>query len=845
MKLLAVDGNSIVNRAFFGIKLLTTRDGQYTNGIVGFMNILLKLLAEEKPDGVAVAFDLPAPTFRHKKYDGYKATRKGMPAELAQQMPVLRELLTDLGYRIVTAEGFEADDILGTLAADCAADGDQCVIATGDRDSLQLISPTTRVLLASTGATVPMDEAAVREKYGVTPRQLIEVKALMGDASDNIPGVAGVGEKTALALIAEFGSLAGVYEHLDSPSIKPGVREKLARDREKAQLSRFLAEIVTDAPVPHDVRDYLPGPGSPAAAARLLASLEMMSLLGKLHLDAAAASAPAPAADGSPAAAPRPVAAQPLPARLTGPVEIAAGADGHYFVVRGRELYTAAAADPAFAALLAAPDAAKRVFDAKPLYTLALAHGTRACGITFDGKLAAYLLNPAGSGYDPVRLAAEYGVAPAFAADDPVPGVLAPLFDRLAADCEAQGMTRLLTEIEQPLAEVLSAMETAGVLVDRAGIEAFGTELRQVLAQELAEIYDLVGYEFNVNSPRQLGDALFGKLGLTAKKKTKNGWSTNAETLESLRGEHPVVEHILLYRTYQKLNSTYVEGLLKVIGPDGRIHSVLNQTETRTGRISSSEPNLQNIPVRTELGSRLRRYFIAPEGSVLLDADYSQIELRILAALSGDAHMQEAFANHEDIHRATASRIFGVPFEMVTPQLRSRAKAVNFGIVYGIGAFSLARDTGVSVKEADRFIKNYLDEYAGVRDYMERAVREGTEKGYVTTLYGRRRPLPELAAANRNIRALGERMAMNTPIQGTAADIIKLAMIRVFDRLRREGLRARLILQVHDELIVEAPAAETERAAAILGEEMQHAADLAVHLDAEVRSGQNWYDAKG
>ena len=444
-----------------------------------------------------------------------------------------------------------------------------------------------------------------------------------------------------------------------------------------------------------------------------------------------------------------------------------------------------------------------------------------------------------------MRLASEYGVGAAFAAEDPAAGLLEPLFDALAAALDAQGMTKLLAEIEQPLAEVLASMELAGVQVDPDGIRAFGQELRAALAGELAEIYRLVGYEFNLNSTRQLGDALFSKLGLPAKKKTKSGWSTNAETLESLRGVHPVIEHILLYRSYQKLNSTYVEGLLRVAGPDGRVHSVFSQTDTRTGRISSSEPNLQNIPVRTELGSRLRRYFVAPAGWVLLDADYSQIELRILAAISGDEKMQAAFAAGEDIHRATASRIFGVPFDLVTPQLRSRAKAVNFGIVYGIGAFSLAKDVGVSVGEADRFIKNYLNEYAGIREYMQRTVEEGREKGYVTTLYGRRRPLPEINAANRNVRALGERMAMNTPIQGTAADIIKLAMIRVHRRLLAEGLRARLVLQVHDELIVEAPAEEAQRAAAILGEEMERAADLPVKLIAEVKEGATWYDAKG
>lgn len=844
MKLLAIDGNSIVNRAFYGIKLLTTKDGRYTNGIVGFMNILLKLLADEQPDAVAVAFDLPAPTFRHKQYDGYKGTRKGMPAELAQQMQPLKELLSDLGYRIVTAEGFEADDILGTLAAATTAAGDECVIATGDRDSLQLIGPKTRVLLASTqmgrSVTVNMDEAAVREKYGVAPKQLIEVKALMGDASDNIPGVAGIGEKTALTLISQFETLDGVYAHIDSDDIRPAVRSKLQTDKEKAEMSRMLAEIVTNAPVPLQAQDYLPGPGNPAAAARLLASLEMETLRKKLQLDAAAA---LPLQEGAPAL-PQCTPA-PLPGTLpAGDSCIAPAGDGFVIVAQGA-VYTASAKDAAFLHLLADAQSAKRVFDAKALYTLALAAGSEAQNIVFDGKLAAYLLNPAGSGYDPVRLAAEYGVQPAFTCEIPEAGILAPLFDKLAAACDEQQLTKLLTDIEQPLSQVLSSMEYTGIQVDAKGIEAFGVELRQVLAEELETIYELVGYEFNLNSPKQLGDALFGKLGLPAKKKTKNGWSTNAETLEALRGQHPAIEHILLYRTYQKLSSTYIEGLLKEVGPKGRIHSTFSQTDTRTGRISSNEPNLQNIPIRTELGSRLRRYFVAPQGSILLDADYSQIELRILAAISGDEQMQQAFANHEDIHRSTASRIFGVPFDLVTPQLRSRAKAVNFGIVYGIGAFSLAKDTGVSVKEADHFIKSYLAEYSGVRQYMEDIVKQGTQQGYVTTLYGRRRPLPELAAANHNIRALGERMAMNTPIQGTAADIIKLAMIKVYRRMKQEGLAAKLVLQVHDELIVEAPQGEADRAAQILGDEMEHAADLAVKLIAEVGRGRTWYDAKG
>ncbi|MCI6640464.1 MAG: DNA polymerase I [Pygmaiobacter massiliensis] len=841
MKLLCLDGNSIVNRAFYGIKLLTTRSGRYTNGIVGFLNILYKLLAEESPDAVAIAFDLKAPTFRHKMYDGYKATRHGMPQELADQMPVLKELLQALGYRLVSAEGFEADDILGTLAAACTKTGDECVIATGDRDSLQLVAPGVRVLLAGTAmgrsTTTNMDEAAVREKYGVSPAQLIEVKALMGDASDNIPGVKGVGEKTAVALVAHFGSLDGVYENLDDPFIKPAVRAKLEKDRQQAYLSRTLGTIVTNAPVPLSVKEYEPGAGDKARAVRILTELEMYSAIEKWGL--LEQGAPLPAAE-------QPQLEQLEPSLLQAG-DFAAGTiclaplGGGWLLVQEKKLRWADSKNPALLDLLEDEQVKKRCFDTKPIYLAC----PFAKSIELDALLAAYLLAPAAKSYELEHLAAQYGVKPVFSCEKAGwAGCLEGLFSALKTACADQGMADLLEKIEQPLARVLAKMEQAGILVDEEGIRSFGEELRGALEQELGEIYRLVGYQFNVNSPKQLGKALFETLGLPARKKTKSGYSTDAETLESLRDLSPVVDHILLYRTYQKLNSTYVEGLLKVIGPDGRIHSNFNQTQTRTGRISSDEPNLQNIPVRTELGSRLRRYFVAPKGSILLDADYSQIELRILAALSGDEHMQAAFAAGEDIHRATAARVFGLPFELVTPQLRSRAKAVNFGIVYGIGAFSLAKDIKVTVKEADAFIKNYLKEYAGVHAYMEKTVEEGRKNGYVTTLYGRRRPLPELSAANRNTRALGERMAMNTPIQGTAADIIKLAMIRVADRLEQEGLKARLILQVHDELIVEAPLEEADAAAAILNQEMEQAAQLSVALPAQVSRGNSWYEAK-
>ena len=838
MKLLVLDGNSIVNRAFYGIKLLTTKDGRYTNAIYGFMNILLNLLKEVQPDEVAIAFDLKAPTFRHKMYDGYKATRKGMPEELAQQMPVLKELLADLGFVMVSKEGYEADDILGTLSAAAAARGDECYLATGDRDSLQLVNDHVTVLLAATrmgrSETVVMDKAAVEEKYGVSPKQLIEVKSLMGDTSDNIPGVAGVGEKTALALIQKFGSLAGVYENIDDSAIKPGVRTKLTTHKEDAELSRKLAEIDCAIPVDTAPGTYKRGEGDAAAAAGLLAELEIHSLAPRLGLDGVTPKAAAPA--------PELAAVEPdvLPMIPEGRYELAQEGEGWY-AVQGSAVYPL---DEAALVRLLDSDATLRVFDAKPLYHLALANGGEGKSIVFDAKLAAYLLNPAASSYTVENLAAEYGIQPAFRCEDaPLAGVLTGLYDALDAKVTEEGMDRLLAEVELPLALVLADMERTGMLVDRDGLVAFGEKMKQELEGCLARIYEQVGYEFNVNSPKQLGEALFVKMGLPPRKKTKSGYSTNAETLESLRNESPVIDDILQYRTYQKLNSTYVEGLLKVIGPDGRMHSTFNQTEARTGRLSSSEPNMQNIPIRTPLGSQLRQFFVAKPGCTLVDADYSQIELRLLAHISGDESMRQAFLTGQDIHRSTAAKIYNLPPEMITPALRSSAKAVNFGIVYGIGAFSLSRDINVSVKEADQFIKNYLATFPGVKNYMDETIAHGTEKGYVTTLFGRRRALPELASKNHNLRARGERMAMNTPIQGTAADVIKLAMVKVWRRLRAEGLAANLILQVHDELIVEAPEAEAETVARILKEEMEGAVSYSVPLTADVGQGKTWLES--
>ena len=856
MRLLVIDGNSIANRAFFGIKLLTTKDGRYTNAIYGFLNILLSLLKECEPDEVAVAFDLKAPTFRHKMYDGYKATRHGMPEELAQQMPVLKELLADLGYRTVTAEGWEADDILGTLAAACAARKDDCFLATGDRDSLQLVSDTTTVLLAATvmgrSKTVTMDVDAIQEKYGIQPRQLIEVKSLMGDASDNIPGVKGIGEKTALTLVQNFGTLEGVYEHIDDKLIKPKQREHLLECREMAQLSHTLGTIRTDAPIDTAEGTYAVGEGNKAEAVRLLQELEIHSLIPRFGLAGVVPAAP----EGEDGIELAEAELEALPLTPSGTYLVASrpavmGKQGTRNVVLQSESWYAVQdctvyplEDDDLMRLLDNADVTLEVFNAAPLYAKAMAAGGWGSSIVWDGKLAAYLLDASASKYQISELTASYRAAAAFTcADYPDAGRLADLFCKMKAEITACDEDSLYNEIEFPLAQVLADMTRTGVLVDKDGIEQFGVKLRTELEQVLTRIHMETGSaSFNPNSPKQLGEMLFDTMGLPHGKKTQRGWSTDAETLESLR-DYPLVEDILQYRAYQKLNSTYVEGLLKVIGEDGRIHSTFNQTEARTGRLSSDNPNLQNIPIRTELGSQLRAYFIAKPGCVLVDADYSQIELRILAHVTGDEHMQNAFRSGEDIHRSTAAKIYGIPQSEVTPRLRSSAKAINFGIMYGKGAYSLSKDIGVSVKEADAFLKNYLAAFPKVDGYMEKTIADAKDCGYVSTLFGRRRALPELSSSNRNIRASGERMARNTPIQGTAADVIKLAMVRVWRRLRDEKMESRLILTVHDELIVEAPEAEAAKAASILREEMEGCVHYAVPLSTEVHEGKNWLEA--
>ena len=874
MKLLCLDSNSILNRAFYGVKLLTTSDGTYTNAIYGFLNILQKLLNDVNPDAVACAFDLKAPTFRHKMYDGYKAQRKGMPEELAQQLPIIKELLQDMGYRIITMEGYEADDILGTLSAKCEQEGHDCFIATGDRDSLQLIGEHTTVLLASSkmgrSETVCCDESYFQEKYGTTPIHLIDIKALMGDSSDNIPGVAGIGEKTALKLIGQYGDIETIYADLDAIDATKSVKAKLEAGKDAAFLSKTLATIDRNVPIELSLSDFIPQPMKEQETFELLSRLEMNSIIKKLGISGTYVSSE----KGKEA---REIPTVHFVSKSISELMQQAGEAQVSFLIgwnkENDEKIDAIAVCAGNEIILHYPQEGalyeqdlielfssqnpKYTFDSKSVYHWILSRGGELCNLTDDLLLSAYLLSANSSEYNIEGLCAGYhtgctldGVASMEEMEEQDRKLLedcaclAPLHEALSEEIYKNKQEALLQDIEMPLSEVLASMEMYGFEVDTAALTEYGKMLDEKIEDYQNVIYHLAGEQFNINSPKQLGEVLFEHLGLPAKKKTKTGYSTNADVLESLRGKHEIIDAILEYRKVAKLKSTYVDGLLKVVGRDGRIHSHFNQTDTRTGRLSSTEPNLQNIPVRTELGSRLRAFFRAKDGYTLVDADYSQIELRVLAHISGDEYMIEAFNSDADIHTNTAAQVFNMPALYVTPEMRRKAKAVNFGIVYGIGAFSLSQDIGVSVAEADRYIKNYLDTFSGVKKYMEDTVTFAQENGYIETLYGRRRALPEISSSNKNIVNFGKRVAMNTPIQGTAADIIKIAMIRVYRRLKKEQLDARLILQVHDELIVEAPQHEVEQVKALLQEEMQAAAKLKVLLKADVGTGKTWYDAK-
>lgn len=840
MKILAIDGNSIMNRAFYGIKALSTSKGEYTNALTGFMNIYLKELEAVQPDCAAVAFDLKAPTFRHKADAAYKANRKGMPHELALQMPLIKEILADLGVKTLECEGFEADDILGTLS-EIFGNGDECVILTGDRDSLQLVSESCTVRLATNRETVVYTPNKFREDYGLEPIQLIELKALMGDSSDNISGVKGIGEKTAAALIKEQGSVEQLYENLDSMKLTPSVRKKLESGHEDAVRSKFLATIVKNAPIERDTAAYSFGERKDDELKMLLSRLEMNKLMARLGLTGNAENAPQPVkADDLPPLKTAELTADNLPNGKS-----AFTFDGEKLCVQSGETVYHTDDEQLILKYFTA-EGEKVCFDGKTAYRWAFEHGGELRGLTFSCDLAGYLLNSQASEYTAENLCLAYRVA--YRADmGEFADVcsLAALAERLKQELEAAEMTALYNDIELPLCETLASMEYYGVDADADGIRAFGDKLNEKLGEITDEIYRLAGQEFNISSPKQLGKVLFEDLGLPCKKKTKSGYSTNADVLESIANKHPIVPMILEYRTLSKLSTTYVDSLLKQIHADGRVHSIFKQTETRTGRISSTEPNMQNIPVRKELGREMRRFFIAREGCLLVDADYSQIELRVLASVCGDENMQQAFLSGSDIHTSTAAQVFGLPEDFVSPEMRSAAKAVNFGIIYGIGPFSLSKDIGVSVAEAKKYIQSYLDNYPKVTEFMNKTVADGEKNGYVSTIFGRRRYIPELSASNKNVQAFGKRAAMNAPIQGAAADIIKLAMVKVYRRLKAELPEVHLILQVHDELILEAPEAQAERAAALLKEEMEAAVKLAVPLTVDVHTGKSWYDAKG
>ena len=881
MKLMVLDGNSLINRAYHGVRPLSTSQGLQTNAIFGFLTTLQRLTDEEKPDALCVTFDRREPTFRHKADEAYKAKRKPMDEELAMQFPPLKDVLDAMAIPRYELAGYEADDLIGTISRRCEADGWDCVIVTGDKDSLQLITDHTRVKLA-TGmpgreSYKDMTPETFREAYGFDPIHMIDLKALMGDASDNISGVPGIGEKTAMTLIQTYGSIDAVYAHIDSVDLRAGMLAKLRDGEAAARHSYWMATIVTDAPLEFQPADALRKPFKPELYDVFL-RLEFQRFIDKYHLT-----------PGHPVEAHREYTA--AAEILTGEgraeeclalwrqadhvtvyglsdlsalvVSCETGEDSSLTVELYVNRYEGSWHDLLTA--LFSGDIKKVSHNVKDMMRALLEQGLPAEGFVFDTALAAYLLDATAGSYDLPRLFVAY-----YNEELPKPAHLAPeaFTSLLGEDGEAQAsllsytaavsalhetlrpklaernVERLYYDVELPLCRVLADMETAGFLVDRKALAEFGEMLGRTMEETEQAIYDAAGARFNINSPKQLGVLLFDKLHLPHGKKTKTGWSTNAEVLEKLRYDYPIVDSILRYRQYVKLRSTYVDGLLKVIDPDGRVRTSFQMTVTATGRLSSTEPNLQNIPTRTELGSRLRAMFTAAPGCVLVDADYSQIELRLLADMAGDTEMRDAFLSGADFHTVTAAKVFHLPPEQVTPELRRRAKAVNFGVVYGISAFSLAQDIGVTVQEAKDYMERYFATYTGVRQYMTDVVARAERDGFVETPMHRRRALPELKSSNHNLREFGKRVALNMPVQGAAADIIKIAMVRVHSRLMEEHLQARLLMQVHDELIVECPIPERERVERLLTEEMSRAAELSLPLIAEAHSGQNWLQAK-
>ena len=881
MKLMVVDGNSILNRAYYGIRPLSTREGLYTHAVYGFITTLQRLLDEEEPEALCVTFDRREPTFRHQADADYKAQRKPMPPELAMQLPVMKQVLAAMSVPCYELAGYEADDLIGTISRKCQAAGWDCVIVTGDKDSLQLVTDRTRVKLVSTRmgqtTTKDMTPETFREQYGFDPIHMIDLKALMGDTSDNIPGVPGVGEKTAMALVQQYGDIDALYRRLPDIDAKPNVIRKLTEGEESARHSYWLATIVTDAPLAFDPAENLRRPFRPELY-DLFLRLEFQKLIDRYHLRPHQETAEKPEHTTTTVV---PVETEEQARTLleewrrADHVALYAAADLTAISVhwdtgestaQTAELWSGGYQGNwnALLGALLSGDIRKISHNVKDLMRTLLDGGLPAEGFVFDTALAAYLLDATAGGYDLPRLFVSYFNQELEKPAHLEPDAFSPLGDRAAAwaslhsygaaiealygvllpRLREQGMEKLYFDVELPLCRVLADMERSGFLVDGGALARFGADLSDTIRQLEERIYAAAGQQFNINSPKQLGKVLFEDLGLPHGKKTKTGWSTNADVLEKLK-DQPLVADVLTYRQYAKLKSTYADGLLKVIDPDGRIRTSFQMTVTATGRLSSTEPNLQNIPTRTDLGSKMREMFVAAPGHVLVDADYSQIELRLLAHISGDEAMQQAFLSGEDFHTVTAARVFHVPQDQVTHQMRSRAKAVNFGIVYGISAFSLSQDIGVTVAEAKEYMERYFATYTGVRQYMEQVVSQARERGYVETLWHRRRALPELKSSNFNMRSFGERVALNMPIQGTAADIIKLAMVRVHRRLAAEGLEARLIMQVHDELIVECPEAEASRVEQLLQQEMQGVAELSVPLLAEAHTGHNWLAAKG
>ena len=864
-KLLILDSNSILNRAFYGVRYLSAKDGTPTNAIYGFLNILLKLIKEQEPDYICAAFDVKAPTFRHKQYEGYKAQRKPMPEGLAAQMPLAKDVLRAMGVTILEKEGYEADDIIGTVARLCEESEISCFIATGDKDDLQLASDKTKVILTVTKSgyneTIIYDDKAVKEKYHVTPTEFIDVKALMGDPSDNIPGVKGVGEKTAMSLIEKHHSIEYIYENIDGIGLKGAMLQKMKDGKEMAFMSKELATINRNTPIEFNAEECVfDGFENNGELYEILKRLELNSIIKKLDLS------------GGDNVKENEDIFKDFSYQVGDKNMISGDKVTVVLDFDGDNISSAAVGVGNNAVVLNEQDdikelleddsIAKIMFDVKEAI-VKLNGRIDIKNISDDTAIAAYLVDPAKNEYTIEKLASEYfgtviekpEVKQLSLLDDAETDrseylakcavALGVLNECIGDKIKENGQEKLYQEVELPLVTVLAHLEINGFLVDDNQLKEFADKLGEKIDALTNEIYMLAGEEFNINSPKQLGVILFEKLELKPVKKTKTGYATNADVLEKLRDKHPIVNFIMEYRQLAKLKSTYCDGLTAVVNPNThRIHSVFTQTVTVTGRLSSTEPNLQNIPTRTELGREIRKMFVAKEGYVLVDADYSQIELRVLAHIANDETMINAFRNNEDIHAVTASQVLGIPLEDVTKEQRSSAKAVNFGIVYGIGEFSLAQDLHISVKEAKAYIESYLEKYHGVRNYMESIKEQAKKDGYVKTMLNRIRYIPELKSPNYNIRQFGERVALNTPIQGTAADIIKLAMVRVDNRLINEGLKSKLILQVHDELIVEAHKDEVDKVKQILSEEMQNAMELNVPLKVDMSTGHSWYDAK-